>query len=71
MNLTKKVKCVVLGDPSVGKSSLIVRYAADKFDVQHTMTILDKYLMNVRVGEDTILFEIVDSPGKILSKWFI
>jgi small GTP-binding protein len=67
MGFMKKVKCVVLGDPSVGKSSLILRYATDSFDVRHTLTVLDKYLMQVKVGENTILLEIIDNAGTLFN----
>lgn len=56
------LKVVVLGEPSVGKSSLIRRFSEDKFDVSYAPTI----------GTDFIL-KMVELPGKdvMLTIWDI
>ena len=36
--MQQKYKVVFLGDPSVGKTSLIVRYTQDSFDVKYQVS---------------------------------
>lgn len=37
--MQQKYKVVFLGDPSVGKTSLIVRYTQDSFDVKYQVSV--------------------------------
>jgi len=41
--MQQKYKVVFLGDPSVGKTSLIVRYTQDSFDVKYQVSTLYKH----------------------------
>lgn len=37
------IKCVVLGDDSVGKTSLLVNYATNRFPTTHVPSVFDNY----------------------------
>ena len=39
----RTVKCVLVGDSGVGKTSLLMRYTVSKFNEQHSPTIYDKF----------------------------
>lgn len=39
----RSVKCVLVGDSGVGKTSLLMRYTVAKFSEQHSPTIYDKF----------------------------
>lgn len=39
----KSIKCVIVGDKAVGKTSLAVSYSNDKFPVEYIPTAYDNY----------------------------
>ena len=44
------VKCVLVGDESVGKSSLLLRYTTDIFTEQKIESVLDNYCAHIYTG---------------------
>ncbi|KAL5009290.1 hypothetical protein ScPMuIL_014871 [Solemya velum] len=40
---TNLIKCVVIGDDSVGKTSMLVNYATNRFPTQHVPSVFDNY----------------------------
>ena len=61
-----EVKIVLLGDSSVGKSSLVQRFCADKFDDKYKITIGGAYLqteVNLK-GGNLIKLHIWDTGGQ-------
>ena len=58
-------KIVLLGDPGVGKSSLISRYVHNRFESSYMITIgVDILSKQLFVGEDEVLFLISDIGGQ-------
>lgn len=58
-------KIVLLGDPGVGKSSLITRFVHNRFQSSYLMTIgVDILSKQLFVGNDEVLFLISDIGGQ-------
>ncbi|MHA1305331.1 MAG: hypothetical protein ACTSPI_16655, partial [Candidatus Heimdallarchaeaceae archaeon] len=58
-------KIVLLGDPGVGKSSLISRYVHNRFESSYMITIgVDILSKQLFVGDDEVLFLISDIGGQ-------
>ena len=61
-----EIKIVLLGDPAVGKSSLVQRFCADKFEDKYKITIGGAYLQKeVKLKNGNILkLHIWDTGGQ-------
>ena len=59
----KQIKCVVVGDESVGKTSLLKSYASHKFCQEHTPTVFDNYLVDVMVNGEKYHLGLFDTPS--------
>ena len=61
-----EIKIVLLGDPAVGKSSLVQRFCQDKFEENYKLTIGGAYLQKeVRLKNgDTLKLHIWDTGGQ-------
>jgi Ras-related protein Rab-5C len=61
----KRFKVVLLGDGSVGKSSLIIRYHTNSFDGFTCHTVGNAYVLHsLNLGHEEVLLEIWDTPGQ-------
>uniref|UniRef100_UPI00358E12E6 rho-related GTP-binding protein RhoQ-like n=1 Tax=Myxine glutinosa TaxID=7769 RepID=UPI00358E12E6 len=58
------LKCVLLGDGAVGKTSLLMSYANDQFPEEYAPTVFDHYAVNVTVGGKQYLLGLFDTAGK-------
>ena len=58
-----QIKCVVVGDASVGKTSLLKSYASHKFSQEHTPTVFDNYLVDVMVNGELCHLALFDTPS--------
>ncbi|CAF2971369.1 unnamed protein product [Rotaria sp. Silwood2] len=58
------ITCVIIGDSSVGKSSLVVSYTTNDFPTQYVPTAFDNYSVDVSVGTRLVHFDICDTGGK-------
>ncbi|MES1908499.1 MAG: hypothetical protein MHM6MM_001422 [Cercozoa sp. M6MM] len=55
---------VLLGDGGVGKSALVIRWAIDKFLEDYEPTIEDTYQRDVKVDDEFVHLEILDTAGQ-------
>ncbi|KAI5644043.1 ras family domain-containing protein [Phthorimaea operculella] len=60
----EKIKCVLVGDGAVGKSSLIAAYAQDRFREEYTPTAYDTFNVVVDVDDRPVCVEICDTAGQ-------
>lgn len=61
----KKFKLIFLGDQGVGKSSILNRYAQDKFDEEYQATVgLDFHSKNEVIGGNNIRLLLYDTAGQ-------
>ena len=64
-NPMREIKLCLLGDSGVGKSSLVLRFVTDRFDIQSTATIGASFMSKVlTVGENSFKYQIWDTAGQ-------
>lgn len=57
-------KLVLIGDSSVGKSSILLRFADDKFNDNYLSTIgVDFRFKSLKIGNKNIRYQIWDTAG--------
>ncbi|XP_077292881.1 cell division control protein 42 homolog [Arctopsyche grandis] len=57
------IKCVVVGDGAVGKTSLLISYTSDEFPEYCSPTVFDSYTMQVDFKKDTYNLGLFDTAG--------
>lgn len=60
----RKIKCVIVGDKAVGKTSLAVSYSNDSFPSVYEPTAYDNYNVVVQVDGEPVRVELCDTAGK-------
>ncbi|CAG5116648.1 unnamed protein product [Candidula unifasciata] len=55
------LKCVVVGDDSVGKTSMLMGYATDRYPTQHVPPVFDNYAGSLTVAGRKIQMQIIDA----------
>ncbi|XP_076055789.1 uncharacterized protein LOC143033958 isoform X2 [Oratosquilla oratoria] len=59
-----KLKCVLVGDGSVGKTSLIVSYTTNGYPTEYVPTAFDNYNVVVTVDNQPIRLQLCDTAGQ-------
>lgn len=60
----KNIKCVLIGDGTVGKTSLIITYTANFFPSEYVPFVFDYYTKNVMIGNTAVSLQIWDVAGQ-------
>lgn len=64
MSGQRRVKCVIVGDGAVGKTSMLISYTKGEFPETHVPTIFDNYVGKVMFGNEEIILELLDTAGQ-------
>ena len=64
INKIKTIKCVVVGDAAIGKTSLLMRYTTKKFPTEHIPTVFENYTSTVNVDDKPIYLHLWDTAGQ-------
>lgn len=63
-NPLSKMKCVLLGDGAVGKTSLVVSYTTNGYPTEYTPTAFDNFSVVITVDETPVQLELCDTAGQ-------
>ncbi len=60
----KKIKCVIVGDAEVGKTSILMSYINRKFSVEYEPTAWYDFAIDVMIGGEPYTLSLFDTTGQ-------
>ncbi|KAI1295663.1 Rho-related GTP-binding protein RhoU [Halotydeus destructor] len=63
-NVTQRIKCVLVGDGAIGKTSLVVSYTTNGYPSVYVPTAFDNYSALVTVDNNPLRLQLCDTAGQ-------